>query len=121
MSSPDTMNENAVGFCWFTGNSCICVTIWFNPDGYTGRLDDKGEPIYGAMQASINTVPGVSQEEDINQTCDWGSTFPLHIAVQLVDECGGWIKEDKLGWRPRAKTNSPLKLKLAYKSKHDES
>lgn len=111
----ETMNPNAVGFCWFNAASCICVTIWWNPGGYTGQVDEKGQPIFGTMQASINAVPGRSQEEDINKTCDWGADFPLHIAVQLIDQYGGWIQPQKLNWRPKPETNSPLKLKLKYK------
>jgi len=110
------MNPNAVGFCWLSGRGSICIAVWWNPSGYTGTMNEKDEPIYGAMQANICLVPGESQEADINTTCNWGGSFPLNIACQLIDEHGGWIKPDKIMWRPKPETNSPLKLKLSYKN-----
>lgn len=106
--------DNAVGFTWFNGN--ICLVIWWNKDGFTGLLNDQGTPVYGCMQANICSVASLSQESDIQQAIDWGGSFPLYAAEVLIDECGGWTKPDKLSWRPREETNSPLKLKLKYKS-----
>jgi hypothetical protein len=109
------MNPNVIGFCWFNN---ICIAIWWNPNGYVPLVDDMGNPIYGAMQANIHTIKGESQEEDINSTCDWGSSFPLNIAVQVIDQYGGWIKPARLEWRPRPETNSPLRFKLKYKGEN---
>lgn len=107
--------DNAVGFTWF--NSNICLVIWWNPSGFDeDTCDENGDPYNGCMQANICSVPGTSQESDIQQAMDWGGHFPLFLAERIIDYCGAWVKDNKLDWRPREETNSPLKLKLKYKS-----
>ena len=67
------------------------------------------------MQAQIKTVKGFEMNTDIHDTIKWGGQFPLDIAAALIDKHGVWIKPDKLDWRPRKETNSPLRLKLKLK------
>lgn len=115
LDTKDEMNPNVVGFAWFSGN--ICLVISWDPNEYDeDNCDAEGFPSEGFMQARICSVVGNSQEEDIQRTIDWGGKFPLFIAEATIDYCGAWIKHDKLKWRPRKETNSPLKLKLKYKN-----
>lgn len=106
------LNPNAVGFCWFNGLKTICIVIWWNSHGYNSYNGDYT----GCMQAQICAVDGLSEEQDINMAIKWGGSFPLDIADLLISRSGGWLKPNKLLWRPKAESNSPLKLKLKYKN-----
>lgn len=101
------LNPNAVGFCWFTGRSCICIAIWYS--------EERGE-----IRAGINTVPGHDQEADINFTIDWGSEFPVQEAISLIDKYGGWVKPEKENWIPKPESDSPFRLKLKYKNESEK-
>jgi len=111
------LNPNAVGFAWF--NSNICLVIWWSDGDFDeDDCDEAGNPSKGVMQANICTVEGISQEDDVHHAMNWGGHFPLFLAEMVIDYCGAWVKTDKTKWRPREETNSPLKLKLKYKSEN---
>jgi len=115
------LNPNIIGCCWFSGRSSVCVVIVYSEHEDTGLVDADGNAILGGPKAYIGSVKGISEEHDMNETADWGAKFPLKIAAELIDNYGGWLKTSKLDWRPRAKTNSPLKFNLKYKGSDDKS
>lgn len=120
-SKDEELNPNIIGCCWFSGRSTVCVVIVYSPHEDSGEVDENGNAILGAPKAYISSVKGFSEESDMNEAADWGAKFPLAMAAELVNMHGGWLKPQKLDWRPRAETNSPLKLKLKYKGTDDKS
>lgn len=111
----EELNPNIIGCCWFSGRSTVCVVIVYSEHEDTGLTDEDGKPVYGGPKAYIGSVKGISEEHDMNETANWGAKFPVHMAEQLITMYGGWLKPQKMAWRPKAETNSPLKLKLKYK------
>lgn len=105
-NKPEDVRDNIVGVAWFN-DACCCIAIiigWYPSEGENGEMIGR-----------IAKVMSHDQEEDIIRAYEYGGRFPLNIASDVIDTCGGWLKPDKTIWRPKEKSNSPLRFKVTVK------
>jgi hypothetical protein len=95
----DKRNENVVGVAWVSGRSSICVIIGWYPE------DEE-------LKGYICSVKGDNQEDDIEDTYNWGSRIPLDIAENIINKLGGWLKPEKTNWKP---IKSPIRFNIKPK------
>lgn len=78
-------NFRHLGAVWFNGRKNIGIVLVQNPEG--------------ELKSYIHSVIGIDEEDDCEEIAEWGSKFPVHIAISLIKEYGNtkvtneeWVK-----------------------------